>query len=115
MGLNEDIGNRLRVIRKGKKQTQEKFIKDLDMLSNMSRSYYSMIEIGKREASLPLLDMISDREAISYDYLCGIVDSRVDIKDPKYHQLLEQWSIATEGQKEKILKYAVRVVKNQEG
>lgn len=110
MDLNRKIGNRLRIIRKEKKRTQDKFVKDLDMLSKMSRSYYSMVEVGKRPASLSLLDMVSYKESVSYDYICGIVDSRVDVNESKYHQLLGQWSKATEAQK-KILQYAVQLIK----
>ena len=109
MGLNNDIGNRLREIRG--KRTQEKFIEELDMLSGFSRSYYSMVEIGERSASLKLLDTISDKEHVSYDYMVGIVDSRVDIYDPRYHQLLEQWSNASDKQKNLILRYTNQVVK----
>lgn len=111
MDLNQNIGNRLRLIRKEKNKTQDKFVKDLDMMNKMSRSYYSMVELGKRPASLSLLDMISFKESVSYDYMCGIVDSRVDIYDPQYHQLLEQWSNASDAQKKKILRYAVQAVK----
>lgn len=111
MELDKEIGSRLRIIRKEKKQTQEKFVKELDMLDKMSRSYYSMVEIGKRSASLPLLEMVSYTESVSYDYICGIVDSRVDISVPEYHQLLEQWSKATEAQRKKILQYAVELIK----
>lgn len=107
MGLNNDIGNRLREIRG--KRTQAKFVEQLDLLKSMSRSYYSMIELGERPASLRLLDMVSDKEAVSYDYIFGIVDSRVDIHDPRYHQLLELWSGFSEKEKESLLKHANRL------
>lgn len=111
MSLNEEIGNRLRKIRG--ERTQEKFVETLDMLSGKSRSYYSMVEIGKRSANLKLLDMISDKENVSYDYLFGLVDSRIDIHDPWYHQLLESWSVATSKQKKMILDYANQIVKKE--
>lgn len=111
MTLNGDIGNRLRKIRG--ERTQAKFVEKLDMLSGKSRSYYSMVEIGKRPASLKLLDMISDRERVSYDYIFGVVDSRIDICDVRYHQLLEKWSVATDKQKDLMLKYANTIVKKE--
>lgn len=94
MSLNKDIGNRFRKIRG--KITQQKSVEKLDLLGEMSRSYYSMVEIGMRPASLHLLDMISGQKNVSYDYIFGIVNSRVNIYDPKYHQLLEQWSKASD-------------------
>lgn len=90
VALNEDVGNRLRKIRG--KRTQSKFVEKLDLLSGKSRSYYSMVEIGKHPANLKLIDMISEKEHVSYDYIFGVVDCRVDIYDPRYHQLLENWS-----------------------
>lgn len=54
--------------------------------------------------------MVSEQEHVSYDYLVGVVDSRVNIHEPQYHQLLEKWSIATDKQKELILQYANRIV-----
>lgn len=112
MDLYKDIGNRLRKIRG--KRTQQKFIEKLDLIGGISRSYYSMVEIGKRPASLRLLDMVSEQEHVSYDYLVGVVDSRVNIHEPQYHQLLEKWSIATDKQKELILEYANRIVNKGE-
>lgn len=69
MDLYKDIGNRLRKIRG--KRTQQKFIEKLDLIGGISRSTYSMVEIGKRPASLRLLDMVSEQEHVSYDYLFG--------------------------------------------
>ncbi len=108
MDLYKDIGNRLRKIRG--KRTQKKFVKELDLMCGMSRSYYSMIEIGKRPASLKLLDMIAEQEHVSYDYIFGVVDSRINIHDEKYHQILEIWSVASDKEKEQILKYAKKTV-----
>ena len=112
MDLYKDIGNRLRKIRG--KRTQQRFIEKLDLIGGISRSAYSMVEIGERPASLRLLDMVSEMEHVSYDYLFGVVDSRVNIHEPQYHQLLEKWSIATDEQKELILKYANRIVIKEE-
>ena len=112
MDLYKDIGNRLRKIRG--KRTQQKFIEKLDMIGRISRSTHSMVEIGERPASLRLLDMVSEQEHVSYDYLFGLVDSRVNIHDPQYHQLLEKWSEATDKQRELILQYANRIVIKEE-
>lgn len=109
MALNEEIGNRLRKIRG--KLTQQKFVEKLDMLNVKSRSYYSMVELGKRPANLRLLDMISDKESVSYDYIFGVVDHRVDIHDPRYHQFLENWSKATNKQRDLILKNTNQIMK----
>lgn len=112
MDLYKDIGNRLRKIRG--KRTQQRFIEKLDLIGGISRSYYSMVEIGKRPASLRLLDMVSEQEHVSYDYIFGVVDSKVNIHEPQYHQLLEKWSMATDKQKELILQYVNKVVIKEE-
>lgn len=71
MSLNKDIGNRLRKIRG--KITQQKSVEKLDLLGEMSRSYYIMVEIGRRPASLHLLDMISGQKSVSYDYILALL------------------------------------------
>ncbi len=111
MGLYEDIGNRLRKVRG--KRTQEQFVKELDLLKGMKRSSYSMVEIGKRPASLLLLDMISAQENVSLDYLFKRVDSRVDIYEGKYHQLLSVWCVATDKEKELILQHANKIIRGK--
>lgn len=109
LGLYKDIGDRLRKIRG--KQTQERFVSKLDLVGGLTRSNYSMVEIGKRPASLKLLDMISEQEDVSYDYIFGTVDQRVSIHDVRYHQLLECWSLVSDKDKDMILQYAKRIVK----
>jgi len=109
VALNEDIGNRLRKIRG--KRTQAKFVEQLDMFTSNSRSYYSMVEIGRRVPNLKLLDMISDKENVSYDYIFGVVDNRADIRDPRYHQLLEIWCNVDDYRKDQILAHANKIMK----
>lgn len=111
VALNEDIGNRLRKIRG--KRTQVKFVEQLDMFTSNSRSYYSMVEIGKRAPNLKLLDMISDKENVSYDYIFGVVDNRADIHDPRYHQLLEAWCNVDDNRKDQILAHANKIMKGE--
>ncbi len=109
LGLYKDIGDRLKIIRGD--QTQERFVKNLDLIGGFTRSNYSMIEIGKRPASLKLLDMITEQEDVSYDYIFNLVDYRVSIHDVRYHQLLECWSLVSDKDKDLILQYAKRIVK----
>lgn len=112
MELYTVIGKRLREIRGNR--SQKKFVDELDLIKGMSRSQYSMVEIGQRPASLNLLDMVSEQENVSYDYLVGRINSRVDISQREYHELLEIWSLANNSQKEKILKYADKLVRKGE-
>ena len=90
------------------------YYKQMDLIGGISRSTYSMVEIGERPASLRLLDIVSELEHVSYDYLFGVVDSRVNIHEPQYHQLIEKWSVATDRQKELILQCASRIVIKEE-
>lgn len=107
VSLNKEIGARLRIIRG--ERTQEEFVSELDMLSGMTRSHYSMIEIGKRAPSLKLLDMISNTEFISYDYLFGISDYPIDSYDSKFQQLIEIWYYIDEKEKKQLLNYANKI------
>lgn len=107
MELNTMVGERLRKIRG--KRTQKKFVDEMDLIKGLSRSSYSMIEIGKRQAQLNLLDMVCCHEKVSCDYIMGIVDTRVTIDD-KYVELLDTWYRANEKQKQKILKNAKKIV-----
>lgn len=107
VSLNKEIGARLRKIRG--ERTQEKFVSELDMTSGMTRSHYSMIEIGKRSPSLNFLEVVSINESVSQDYLFGISDYPIDSYDSKFQQLMEIWYYLDEKEKKQMLNYANKI------
>lgn len=107
--LNLTIGNQLRKLRGSR--TQKKYVDSLDLLSSMSRSYYSMIEVGERPASLELLDMVASEESVSYDFLFGIHDNKFNPTDYKYQELINLWTSIDERKKNIVLNYIKKIAK----
>lgn len=52
----EDFGNRIKLLRKNKGLSQEKF----SLKINMDRTYYASVESGKRNISLKNIKKIAD-------------------------------------------------------
>lgn len=61
----EEMGQRIRTIRKEQKQTQETFAETI----HISTSYLALLEQGKRTASLDVIAQIAKNYHVSVDYL----------------------------------------------
>lgn len=63
--VKENLGNRIRELRKKLDISQEKFA----LLINMDRTYFSAVENGKRNISIQNIEKIAQGLEVSLEYL----------------------------------------------
>lgn len=86
---SEEIGNRIRVIRKKQKKTQAYYA---DLLY-ISPSYLALIESGKRTPTVDVLAQISKVSDVSVDYLLfGEAPNCFDKNEKTFRRLQEEHS-----------------------
>lgn len=91
----QQIGNRIRLVRKGQRMSQNELSERVGISSN----YLSEIERGRRTPSSQILFYISDALNVSTDYLLKGTDCiahggfNLQRTNPQVYQLFEQYTI----------------------
>lgn len=84
----EQMGGRIRELRKSQKKTQEAFAETI----HISTSYLALIEQGKRTASLDVIAQIAKNFHVTVDYLLfGNQEEPVNGNLKAFHILCEQY------------------------
>ncbi len=86
----QEMGKRIRTIRKTQKQTQEAFAETI----HISTSYLALLEQGKRTASLDVVAQISKNYNVSVDYLLfGLQAAPSDQNQKAFDLLCQKYSV----------------------
>lgn len=80
------IAERLKELRKQRGYSQSELAKQL----HVSKSTISMIELGSRQPSIEVLEMIADFFNVSLDYLRGEDDISLYYLDPEVAQMAQE-------------------------
>ena len=81
-----DIAERLKELRKQRGYSQSELAKQL----HVSKSTISMIELGSRQPSIEVMEMIADFFNVSLDYLRGEDDISLYYLDPEVAQMAQE-------------------------
>lgn len=84
----EQVGKRIRQLRKKHQKTQEAFAETI----HISTSYLALIELGKRTASLDVIAQISNEYHVTVDYLLfGKAEEPGSVNLREFTSLCEQY------------------------